>query len=217
MSPSVKTSRPYDASGRREQARATRRSVLAAAAELFLDRGYAATTMSDVAGAAGVAVQTVYSAVGGKAELLKQAIDDAITGDDEPVAVIDRPEIRAVQAERDGRRKLELYAEFLRGSQSRTARLDQVLRVAADADADAAELKKNLDEAKHFGMTQFATNLKEHKQLRRGVTVAKAADVLFVHMDSANYLNLVVGRGWSGRDYARWYVTVTSAMLLPDG
>ena len=216
MSGPVKTPRQYDGSGRREQARATRRAVLAAATERFLERGYAATTMADVAASAGVAVQTVYSAVGGKAELLKQAIDDAIGGDDEPIAVVDRPEIQAVREERHGRRKLELYAEFLLASQGRTARLEQVLRVAADADTDAAQLKKNLDDAKHFGMTQFATHLKEQRQLRRGVTVAKAADVLVAHMDPVTYLNLVEARGWSGRDYARWYVTVTAAMLLPD-
>ena len=67
--------------------------MLAAAKELFLERGYAATTMADVAAEAGVAVQTVYSAVGGKAALLKAVFDTTIVGDDEPVPVSGRPEI----------------------------------------------------------------------------------------------------------------------------
>ena len=61
MNRPVKTPRRYDSSARREQARATRRQVLAAATALFLERGYAATTMADVAARAGVVVQTVYS------------------------------------------------------------------------------------------------------------------------------------------------------------
>ena len=100
----VKTSRRYESAGRQEQARQTRREVLAAAKALFLERGYAATTMADVAAEAGVAVQTVYSAVGGKAALLKAVFDTTIVGDDERVPVSGRPEIARVTAETDGRR-----------------------------------------------------------------------------------------------------------------
>lgn len=216
MSGPVKTSRRYDASRRREQARATRRTVLEAAIALFLDRGYGATTMADVAGTAGVAVQTVYSTVGGKAALLKEAYDVAITGDDEPVAVTDRPEILAVKREADGLRKLELFAAYLAGVMQRTARLDQVLQVAADADGDVARLRDTLYAARYEGMTEFAENLRVHGLLRRGVTVTRAADVLVAHMDPVNYVHLVVERGWSRREYQRWYVTVTAAVLLPS-
>lgn len=190
MSGSVKTSRRYDATGRRETARATRRAVLSAATALFHERGYAATTMADVAAAAGVAVQTVYSTVGGKAALLKEAYDVAIAGDDEPVPVSERPEILAVKAETDGVRKLELYAEHLAGVMRRTARLDQVLQVGADADTAVAELRDRLYAARYAGMTEFATNLRAQRLLRRGLGVTRAADVLVAHMDPVNYVRL---------------------------
>ena len=214
MSRTVKTSRRYESPAREEQARETRRAVLAAATRLFSERGYAATTMADIAAEAGVVVQTVYSAVGGKAMLLKEAIDVAIVGDDEPVPMVDRPEIQLVAAETAGRRKLELYAEHLAQVQGRIARLDQVLRVAADADPAVAVLRDALVEGRHYGMTLFATNLKQLRLLRRGMTVERAADVLSAHMDSVNYLNLVVDRGWSAKDYQRWYVDVTAAALF---
>jgi AcrR family transcriptional regulator len=216
MSGTVKGSRRYESPGRKEQARATRRAVLAAATRLFLDRGYTATTMADIAEGAGVVVQTVYSSVGGKAEVLKQALDVAIVGDDEPVPMVDRPEILAVKSERDGRRKLELFAAHLATVQSRTARLTRVLTVAADSDADVARLQATALAGRRHGMHEFATNLREQRLLRRGLTVAKAADVLAEHMDAAHYLTFVEELGWTPRDYQRWYVTVTSAMLLAE-
>ena len=213
---SVKTPRRYDATRRREQAGETRRLVLAAATRLFIGRGYAATTMADVAAEAGVAVQTVYSSVGGKAALLKEVFDVAIAGDDEPVPMMERPEIRAVQSETDGRRKLELYAAHLVEVQERIAPLHRVLQVAADADPEVDQLRLTIDAQKQTGMTEFARDLKRRRLLRRGVTVAKAADVLVAHMDAAFYLILVEDCGWSSREYQRWYVTVTAAALLVE-
>jgi AcrR family transcriptional regulator len=215
MAETVKRPRGYDSPARQEQARATRRAVLAAATGLFLERGYAATTMADIAEAAGVVVQTVYSSVGGKAEVLKQCLDVAIVGDDEPVPMVDRPEIRAVQAETDGRRKLELFAAHLTRVLERTARLGRVLAVAADADPAVDALRRTALAGRRFGMGEFAGNLKEQRLLRRGVTVDKAADVLAEHMDAAHYLTFTEEFGWTPREYQRWYVTVTAAMLLP--
>jgi TetR/AcrR family transcriptional regulator, regulator of autoinduction and epiphytic fitness len=214
MDEPVKGRRAYDASRRREAARETRHRVLVAARALFLGRGFAATTMADVAQAAGVAVQTVYSAVGGKAALLKEVMDVSIAGDDEPVAMPDRPEIRAVQAETDGRRKLVRYATHLRQVQERTADLDAVLRAAADVDPEVRRLVDTLEAQRLTGMTLFAQDLAGKRLLRRGVTVATAADVLSAHMDPRTYRYLVRDRGWSGADYERWYVEVTAAMLL---
>ena len=60
MSAPVNPRRSYDASGRQEQARQNRLTVLRAARRLFLEHGFAATTMATVAGSAGVSVETVY-------------------------------------------------------------------------------------------------------------------------------------------------------------
>jgi AcrR family transcriptional regulator len=217
MTSPVKPQRRYDSSGRREVARATRRKVLAAAHRLFVARGFAATTMSQVADEAGVAVQTVYSTVGGKAELLKQVLDVAVAGDDEEVAVADRPEIHRIAAETDGRRKLQMYARHLRVGHERVADLEQVLRAAADVDPLVGELLEVFADQRLVGMTLMAENLREHGLLRRGMTVAKAADVLWAHMDVRNYVALVRERGWSPREFERWYVDVTAAMLYKPG
>jgi AcrR family transcriptional regulator len=217
MSETVKRQRRYDATHRRELARETRRRVLAAAQSLFVARGYAATTMADVAAEAGVAVQTVYSAVGGKAELLKQVLDVAVAGDDAPVPLVERPAIRRITAETDGRRKLQLYAAHLRRTVERIADLDHVLRAAADADPQALRLRDTYDAQRLMGMTMMAENFRALRLLRRGMSVAKAADVFWLHMDPRIYVALVRDRGWSARDYERWYVETTAALVLPPG
>src|SRR5260221_10812195 len=82
--------RRYRSSLRDAQARRTRQRVLDAATAVFLDRGYGGATIRAVAAGAKVSVPTVEALFGTKARLLKAAIDVAIAGDDEPVAVLDR-------------------------------------------------------------------------------------------------------------------------------
>jgi TetR/AcrR family transcriptional regulator of autoinduction and epiphytic fitness len=206
--------RRYDGSGRREQARETRRQILEAAKELFLDRGYAATTMADVAASAGVAVQTVYSAVGGKAALLKEVFDVSLVGDDEPVAVAERPEIAKVIAETDGRRKLELLAKYVSGVLERLSPLAVILVVAADSDEEAAKVLEGYQQGRYQGMTEFATNLKQDRLLRRGMTVERAAAVMAAHIDVTNWNTLVVRHGFTRKEFERWLVDVSEAALL---
>ncbi len=54
MTDGVKPRRRYDSSRRQEQARENRRAVLEAARRMFLERGYAATTVGAIAAEARV-------------------------------------------------------------------------------------------------------------------------------------------------------------------
>src|SRR3954449_8004364 len=81
--------RVYHSPLRAEQARRTRAAVLDAAGRCFLEKGYAATTMKDVAAQAGVSVQTVFGQ-GSKAALLLACVDRAVVGDDEEVPLAER-------------------------------------------------------------------------------------------------------------------------------
>jgi AcrR family transcriptional regulator len=90
---SVGVKRVYSSELRAAQARATRRVIVDAAARLFVQEGFGQTTVDAIAEEAGVSRKTIFAAVGGKVELLKLALDWAITGDDEPIAMSDRPEV----------------------------------------------------------------------------------------------------------------------------
>ena len=205
--------RPYESARRQEQARLTRRSILDAAAGLFVDPGYAATPLTAVAARAGVAVQTVYKVFGTKKALLSALIDVTVAGDDEPVPLPERQfvaEIRQLPALRD---KLSRYATHLVEIHTRQARVMLALAGAATADPEAAAIwRKHLDD-RHRGMTMFAAELVATGQTRAGHTVDTVADVLWLAMDVRNFDFLVRERGWPPDRFHRWYVdTVTAAI-----
>src|SRR5690349_10608549 len=100
--------RPYDASRRRAQARETQAHIAEAARLLFIERGYHATSIRDIADRAGVAVQTIYNAFDGKPAILSRVADMAVVGDDEPIPLQDREELRELMAATDP-------AELVRG------------------------------------------------------------------------------------------------------
>jgi AcrR family transcriptional regulator len=134
--------RPYDARRRRERAQeersATRRRVIDAARELFLSRGYVATTMADIAREAGVALQSVYTAGQSKADLLHLVTDVAVAGDDQEVMLVDRPEFVAVAAESDPVRQVQMLASLIAATLERVAPVWVAYREAAAVDSKAA-------------------------------------------------------------------------------
>jgi len=81
-----------------------------------------------------------FNSAGGKAALLKLALDWAIVGDDEPVAMADRPAVKAIQAEPDPRKALMPWVQNVVEVAARIAPIGEVLAAAADVDPAAAEL-----------------------------------------------------------------------------
>src|SRR4029453_9736862 len=97
--------RSYDASGRREQARARRLAVVLAARDLFERDGFRPTHTAAVAAHAGVSAESIYKGFGTKAALAKAVFDVVVAGDDEPLPVRRRSEAATIRAEPDVRRK----------------------------------------------------------------------------------------------------------------
>jgi AcrR family transcriptional regulator len=215
MSRPVKTSRRYDSSRRQEQARQTRRAVLAAARRIFLDRGYAATTVAAIAAEAGVSVETVYKGFGNKPGLVKAVIDVAIVGDDEPVPMLQRELVQRTQAEPDARRKLLMYGQHLTESAPRHVPLQLLVRSAAAADAGAAGVWEQMKTERLTGMTAFARHLSDGGYLRPGVSMEEARDVLWTYNSAEIYELLVIERGWTPERYGRWVAQALIAALLP--
>ena len=212
----VKPRRRYDATQRRAQSRAARRNVLAAAGELFAERGYQRTSMKDIAAGAGVSVETVYGYFGTKAGLLKELLDVTVAGDDAPVPVPDRAPIQAVRDAPDGRAKLAHYAAFLATVQARLAPLFLVIRGAAESDQDAAELWAGLGAQKLAGMTMLAEHLASAGVLAPGRSVEEARDELWALGATELYELLVGQRGWSPERYRDWLVDVWANRLLTE-
>jgi AcrR family transcriptional regulator len=153
--PTSQQRKRYASQVRDEQARRTRRAIVTAAHDLFLAQGYAATTIDGIAEAAHVSRRTVFNSVGGKAALLKLALDWAIVGDDEPIALADRPAIKAILSESDPRKALMLWVQTVAEVAARTAPLGEVLIAAADIDPAAAQLLAEASRNRMLGATMF--------------------------------------------------------------
>lgn len=214
MSDDVKT-RTYDNSRRTDAARLTRRAVVAAAGEMFVDLGYPATTLAAIAERAGVSVQTVYAQFGNKTTLLKEIIDSAVAGDDEPTPVADREWVQQILVEPDARVKLAMHARGVAATMMRTYRLDWVLRTAAPVDADADALWRKGARQRRTGMEHMATHLAECGDLRPDITVDEAADRLATLIDPEFYRLTVGERQWTPEQYESWLTELLIASLLP--
>ena len=215
--PDATTQRPkrYASQVRDEQARRTRRAIVTAAHDLFLAQGYAATTIDGIAEAAHVSRRTVFNSVGGKAALLKLALDWAIVGDDEPIALADRPAIKAILAEPDSRKALMLWVQTVAEVAARTAPLGEVLTAAADIDPSAAELLAEASRNRLLGASMFIRYLASLDGLAAGMTEQHAAELCWALTDGHLYRLLVAQRGWSTADFNQWLSDSLAAALLP--
>lgn len=207
--------RGYDASGRREQARLTRLAVLDTARRLFLETGYAGTTLSAVAKSAGVSVETIYKAFGNKPGLVKAIFDVAVVGDDAPVPMLQREFVRQNMAEPDPRKKLAGYGVHVGEVGPRTGPILLVVRDAAAADPAAAEVWAKMQQERLTGMTVFAQHLATGGHLRDDVSVEQARDVLWTHNSVELWDLLVNQRGWSNKRFGQWVGEQLIAALLP--
>lgn len=207
--------RRYRSDLRARQARETRRTVVEAAAALFVRQGYAATTLDAVAGAAGVSRRTVFNAVGGKSALLGLAWDWSLVGDDEPVPMVRRPAVRQILACTDPAESVRLWVAMVVEVQVRSAPIGRVLAAAADVDPDAAALLGRADAERHRGAREFVEHLDRIGGLGPGVTPGRAADVCWAHNDGAAYRRLVLDRGWPVEAFREWLARVVTASLLP--
>lgn len=206
--------RVYVSHVRQAQAEATRRSIVLAASELFVELGYSATTISGVAERARVSRRTVFSAVGGKPALLTLAWDWAVAGDDRPVMMADRAVVTSMLAESDPQRLVGMWVAFITDVAMRSAALWRVLEIAADIDSDVAELRDTVDRQRHGGARSFVDHLAKQGGLRRTVTRAQAAEWCCAHMTSALYRELVLLQDWPVARYRQWLTHTISAALL---
>ena len=209
----AKDTRRYNSRLREEQGRATRRAIVAASHDLFVELGYAGTTIDAVAERAGVSRKTVFTAVGGKAVLLKLALQWALVGDDEPVPMRDRPDTQEQMTETDPERLLHLWAARMSEIESRVARLALVMEAAADP--EVATIHAQSERGRRGGARAVARRLDQIDGLREGLAVRRATAIMTVLMEPLVYQRLVVESGWSVKEYAAWLEQMAAAALLP--
>jgi AcrR family transcriptional regulator len=208
--------RSYRSTLRAEQARDTRRRIRDAADALFLDRGYVATSMDDVADAAGVSRQTVFSAFGSKANLLKEAFDVRLAGDDEPLAIAERPEAQRILEKSDPAALVRAQADFFVVTMLRVLPLWPAMEAGAATDPACAEVLAFFDRGRFEGPGEIVDVLARRGQLRKGLSRKKGKEAMYL-LTNPNVAHDALRRGWTVRELQRWLGDCLVAVLLQAG
>jgi AcrR family transcriptional regulator len=198
--------RRYRSPLREQQAGQTRAAVIAAATRLFGEKGWAGTGMRDVAGAAGVAIETVYANFRSKSELLTACIDLAVVADDQPVPLADRPPFAALGRGSRAQRT-RVAARLLTDIHHRTAGVILALREAAASDAELARWRQAA-EGRRRGDVEQAAALIAGRPVTR-----EECDGLWAVMAVEVYELLTGLRGWTPQQYQRWLAGVINQFL----
>jgi AcrR family transcriptional regulator len=206
--------RAYDNAGRRARSQATRRRILDAAQTLMVEYGYRATTISAIAGRAHVHVDTVYQLVGRKQVVLRQLVEQALSGADRTVAAEDRPYVAAIRAEADPVRKIAIYAAATRAMLTRVGPLYIALRDAAGTEPDARQLWREFSDRRAQNMRLFARDLADTGSLRPDLSLDQAADTVWATNSPEVYVLLTGERNWSPEQYEAWLTDTWTRLLL---
>ncbi|WP_433320222.1 TetR/AcrR family transcriptional regulator [Micromonospora sp. CA-269861] len=196
-----------------EKSRQTRRRVLQAAYELFVDQGYGATTLQGIAERAGVAVQTIYFAFGNKPSLLKELVDVTIAGDDEPIPTMQRAWFRDALAADTAEAQLRAHVGGTCEVLQRVAPIMDVLRAAGAQDPSLAGLWQQDTDPRLEVQTAAARSLIAKPGARADLTVEHAADLLYGLLSPQLYLLFIRDRGWTPDRWEQWVYDTLHAHL----
>jgi AcrR family transcriptional regulator len=215
MDRDVKSRRTYDGAARQARTRRTRAAVVEAAQRLFVERGYAATTIDAISDHSDTPPTTVYRLFSSKLGILQALLDVSIGGDDEAVAMADRPQVKALYSAEDPKGQLAAFAALLRQVMARVGPVHRILADAARSDQDAAVLLTEIARQRHEGQQGIARSLAGSGALRPGLTERDTADIIHALASPEVYGLLVTDRGWTPERYENWLKSILTDQLLP--
>lgn len=194
--------RPYRSTVRQAATRETRERIVAVATGLLVEGGYAAMTVASLARGAGVSPQTVYNAVGGKAEVVKAAYDLLLAGDTSPLPMSDRPGFRAVTQASDATAYAAAYAAWTRGIYDRVGTLlSALLAHGAAGDPILEEFLRTIDRERRTG-NEHSIPTALSRDL--GLHLPRVVDVVWLLTAPEIHQRLTQRTGWTPDAYERW-------------
>jgi AcrR family transcriptional regulator len=209
----VKTTRRYDASNRRAQALRNREVILDVAHRQFLDGGYATTTIAAIAAEAGVSVETIYKAFGGKPGLVRAIYERGLSGR-QPIPAFQRSDAMR-QDTPDPQTIMRNWGVLASEVGSVVSPIVRLVRAAAVTDPDMAALLETANDNREQRARHHARFLKQRGYLREDLTLTEATDILWTATSDEFYDLLVTQRGWSPSRFARFIGDYLTTALLP--
>ncbi len=198
--------RGYDTTRRRAQADATRREVIDAAGRLFSAQGYAATTIDQIAAAAGVSRETIFKAFSTKRQLLRLWVEREVAGPDEPVPIHQQAWMREVRSARQQRQQLEVAVAAARRIHDRAAAGLEVMRAAAHADPEIAALWDEACRSRRRDVTAVTDQLVATGPTNPDLNPNEVVDVVYTFTSPELYDLFVRQCDWPPERFERWLV-----------
>ncbi|KFF60037.1 hypothetical protein JF66_07070 [Cryobacterium sp. MLB-32] len=198
---------------RARQAEATRAEIVSAAGRLMVHNGYVATSISDIAAEAGVAVQTIYNSVGAKAELLAAILARVAAQSDAP-DLVSASMREKIEGARNASEIIRILAAWCSAVNERTAGVLRVVTEAAVIDPDVAEFARRQDVTRLRGYGEVAAALRVRRGLRAGLSDHESAAAIWAIGHPQVYRTLVLDVGWSVTAYREWLEKTLHGALL---
>jgi AcrR family transcriptional regulator len=213
----LKTSkRVYDSSRRQAQAQETRRHILEAARELFMERGYTGATAEAIAAEAGVSAQTIYAIFKNKKRILVSLMNvSPTTGVEDHTPMPERPNVQAVAQEHDQRRQLQMFAQVVASNLNQVAAIFEIMTDAARIEPDFERIVQKLNKQRLEHMTVAVQQIAANGPFRENMDKTYATDIVWTLTSGEVFLLLTRDRGWSKEQYADWLADSLIRMLLP--
>jgi AcrR family transcriptional regulator len=187
--------------------------VVDAARDLFVERGYQATTVDAISDHSDVPAATVYRLFASKLGILEAVLDVSIAGDDQALPLQERPPVAALLAEPDPEKLLAGLASITVAINARSNDVYRILSSAAGSDPAAAALLAAYRQRRDDGQGQIARSLARARALRPGLRERDAADLIHALVSPELYRLLVVDRGWAPERYERWLAGILTDQL----
>ena len=215
MAKSNSSKRKYDSARRQAQAGETRRQILEAAHKLFVERGYAGTTIEAIAKEAGVALKTVYAVFKNKWKILVALLNNSSSNSgEENIPMLERAGPEAVSQERDQRRQLQIFAQVIANNMVGAAYISEIMQVAAKTEEDIDKMVQNLNQQRWQHMAVAVQQITSNGPLREK-DEALSTDTVWTLTSPEVFLLLTRDRSWSKEKYAEWLADTLTRALLP--
>lgn len=198
------------------KAQETRRRIIDAAGALFVEQGYGATKLQEIADRAGVAVQTIYFVFRNKPSLLKELVDVAIAGDDEPMPTMDRPWFAEVMNAPTAQSALAALTAGARGTLERVAAITEMVRAAAATNPEIRELWPDGTDPRYTVISTAAKSLTKKPGAHPTISADEAADIIYAVLSPELFLIFTRDRAWPPAKWEQWACDTLSSQLSVD-
>jgi AcrR family transcriptional regulator len=205
--------RKYDNRRRRADADARQRRIVDAAVALFIEQGFGATSIDQIAATADVSPQSIYATYGSKAGMLSRAIEVALVGDHDGIPVVDRAPGFADMSAAVCAARFAAYAKFIRILNERVAPLIRVMEQAASSDPALGDLRSGLRAAQQADCRHWIDQL-GREALRPGLSAVHAVSVMSMIDSPYVYSLLTVDGALTPDDYEQWLAHALPHLLL---